>query len=102
MVNFLNLLDEFLSWKMKAIQKEVEAGLGSPHSLLADGVGSLVFQVHIYQAGLKEINDEVIENLKYENYTLHEDEAEQMPLKWYEAQPVVSKKIVVMHLQPRP
>ena len=28
------------------------------------------------------------------------NEAEQMPLKWYEAQPIVSKKIVVMQLQP--
>ena len=56
--------------------------------------------MHIYQAGLNEIDDEAIEKLKYENYTLHEDEAEQLPLKWFEAQPVVSKKIVVMHLQP--
>ena len=56
--------------------------------------------MHIYQAGLKDIDDEAIEKLKYENYTLHEGEVEQMPLKWYEAQPVVSKKIVVMHLQP--
>ena len=56
--------------------------------------------MHIYQAGLKDIDDEAIEKLKYENYTLHENEAEKMPLKWYEAQPVVSKKIVVMHLQP--
>ena len=56
--------------------------------------------MHIYQAGLKEIDDKAVEKLKYENYTLHEDEAEKMPLKWYEAQPVVSKKIVMMHLQP--
>ena len=35
-----------------------------------------------------------------EHYTLHDDdEAQQMPLKWYECQPVMSKKIVVMHLQ---
>ena len=27
MLNFLNLLDEFISWKMKAFEKEVEAGL---------------------------------------------------------------------------
>ena len=33
-------------------------------------------------------------------YTLHDDEDEQMPLKWYECQPVFSKKIVMMHLQP--
>ena len=43
-VNFLNLLDEFLSWKMKAIQKEVEAGLQSRHALLVDGVGRLFFR----------------------------------------------------------
>ena len=62
---------------------------------------ALVSQVHIYQGGLKEISEEAIEKLTYENYTLHEDEADEMPLKWYEAQPVFSKKIVVMHLQPR-
>ena len=100
-VNFLNLLDDFLSWKMKAIQKEVEAGLRSRHLLLAVGCVLLVRQVHFFQSGLKEIDDEAVEKLKYENYTLHEDEAGEMPLKWYEAQPVFSKKIVVMHLQPR-
>ena len=102
MANFLNLLDEFLSWKMKAIQKEVEAGLRLRHSLLVDGGGTFVCQVHIYQAGLKEIDDKAVEKLKYENYTLHEDEAEKMPLKWYECQPIISKKIVVMHVQSRP
>ena len=35
-----------------------------------------------------------------DHYTLHDDEeAEQMPLRWYECQPVMSKKVVVMHLQ---
>ena len=56
--------------------------------------------MHIYQSGLKAIDEESVEKLKYENYTLHEEDAEAMPLKWYEAQPVFSKKIVVMHLQP--
>ena len=40
-VNFLNLLDEFLSWKVKASQKEVEAGFWSWHIMLIDGVGRL-------------------------------------------------------------
>ena len=57
-------------------------------------------QVHIYQAGLIEIDDEAVEKLSYKHYTLHHDKVEKMPLKWYEAQPVISKKIVVMHLQP--
>lgn len=34
----------------------------------------------------------------YDHYTLHAD-IKQMPLKWYECQPVVSNKIVVMHIQ---
>ena len=51
MVNFFNLLDEFLSWKMKAIQKEVEAGLRSPHSLLVDGVGLLFFRCTFTRPG---------------------------------------------------
>ena len=62
-------------------------------------VGFLLFQVHIYQPGLKEIDDEAIDKFRYENYSLHDEAPDVMPLKWYEAQPVVSKKIVVMHLQ---
>ena len=62
-------------------------------------MGLLLFQVHIYQAGLKELDYEAIQKFKYENYPLHDEETDVMPLKWYEAQPVVSKKIVVMHLQ---
>ena len=57
--------------------------------------------MHIYNGGANEVDEEAVEKLTYENYTLH-DEAEAMPLKWYEAQPVFSKRIVVMHLQPRP
>ena len=55
--------------------------------------------MHIYQAGLKDLDYEAIQKFKYENYSLHDEETDVMPLKWYEAQPVVSKKIVVMHLQ---
>ena len=58
-------------------------------------------QVHIYQAGLIEIDDEAVEKLSYKTYILHHDKVEKMPLKWYECQPVMSKKIVVMHVESR-
>ena len=47
------------------------------------------------------IDNEAIEQLTYEQWTLHDDEGEEMPLKWYECQPVMSKKIVVMHVESR-
>jgi hypothetical protein len=75
--NFFLLLDDFFSWKMKAMQKEVE--------------------VHIYQHGGQEISD--VDDLEYEHYTLHEAD-EVLPLKWYECSPVISKRIVMLHLQP--
>ena len=58
--------------------------------------------MHIYQSGLKEVDEEVVEKLTYEHYTIHDDDVQQIPLKWYEAQPIFSKKIVMMHLQLRP
>ena len=65
------------------------------------GGGSLLWQVHLFQGALTEIADEAIEQLAYQHWTLHDDEGEEMPLKWYECQPVISKKIVVMHVQCR-
>ena len=41
--NFFILLDEFLTWKMKAIQKEVEAGLWSRHLFVVVGVAVVCF-----------------------------------------------------------
>ena len=75
--NLLLLLDDFFSWKMKAMQKEVE--------------------VHIYQHGEQELAD--ADDFDYEHYTLHEAD-EVLPLKWYECSPVISKRIVMLHLQP--
>ena len=64
------------------------------------GEGSLfACQVHIFQGGLREVDDEAIGKLTYKHFNLHDEDAE-MPLKWYECQPVVSKKLVVMHVQP--
>ena len=34
----------------------------------------------------------------YKHYRFHDDTHE-MPLKWFECQPVISNKVVVMHLQ---
>ena len=41
--NFINLLDDFFTWKMKAIQKEVEAGLWSRHSFVVVGGAVVCF-----------------------------------------------------------
>ena len=94
----MNLLDEFLIWKVKAIRKEVEAGVRFRGVLRLICSSFYFVQVYIYQNGLKEIEHECVQQLKYEHYTLLSDGAKAMPLKWYEAQPVFSKKIVVMHL----
>ena len=100
--NFIVLLDEFLVWKTKATQKDVQASINSLHVLIMVRRGDRWFwQVHIFQGALKVIDNEAIEQLTYEQWTLHDDEGEEMPLKWYECQPVISKKIVVMHLESR-
>jgi hypothetical protein len=62
---------------MKAMQKEVE--------------------VHIYQHGTQELAG--VDEFDYEHYTLHEAD-EVPPLKWFECSPVISKRIVMLHLQP--
>ena len=77
--NFFFLLDDFFLWKANQMAKEVE--------------------VHVYQHGGQVLGDEAQENFQYEHYTFHEAE-DVPPLKWYECSPVVSKRIVLMHLQP--
>ena len=77
--NFFYLLDDFFVWKVNLMAKEVE--------------------VHVYQHGDQVLSDEAQENFQYEHYTFHEAE-DVPPLKWYECSPVVSKRIVLMHLQP--
>ena len=54
--------------------------------------------VHVYQHGARVIDTEAIDNFVYEHYTFHglEDVA---PLRWFEASPVMSKRIVFMHVQ---
>ena len=65
--NLFLLLDDFFSWKMKAMQKEVE--------------------VHIYQHGKQELAD--TDDFDYEHYTLHEAD-EVLPLKWFECSPFIT------------
>ena len=76
---FFYLLDDFFVWKVNLMAKEVE--------------------VHVYQHGDQVLSDEAQENFQYGHYTFHEAE-DVPPLKWYECSPVVSKRIVLMHLQP--
>ena len=52
MGNFINLLDDFLTRKMKAIQKEVEAGLWSRHLfVVVGGCGRLFLKCISTRAG---------------------------------------------------
>ena len=56
-------------------------------------------EIHVYQHGDQVLGDEAQERIQYEHYTFHDSE-DVPPLKWYECSPVVSKRIVLMHLQP--
>ena len=70
--NFMHLLDDFITFKTKAAQKEVD--------------------VHIYQCGCTEITSHLLkEECTYDRYYLHDD-VEDYPLKYFEAQPIYGKK----------
>ena len=65
-----------------------------------ESISGAARRVHIYQHGAPQIdNDDAVEEFAYQHYTLHGAE-DAPPLKWFECQPVVSKKIVMMHIQP--
>ena len=73
------LFDDFLVWKAKQIDKNV--------------------QVQINQHGEQQITNAFVSDLNYEHYTVLSVSDEELPLKWYECQPVVGKKIVTMTVQ---
>ena len=54
-------------------------------------------EVHIYQHGAQELAD--VDGFDYEHYTLHEAD-EVLPLKWFECSPDITKRIVLLPLQP--
>lgn len=81
--NFFCLLDDFFTFKSKALAKDIEIHV-RPHKSAAAEVTSLL-----------------VESLSYEHLTFHEAAAEaQLPLKIFEAQPVVGKRVVTLFVQP--
>ena len=77
------LLDDFWTFKAKSLAKDIEIHV-RPHKSAAAEVTSLL-----------------VESLSYEHLTFHEAAAEaQLPLKIFEAQLVVGKRVVTMFIQP--
>ena len=78
--NFLFLFDDFMVWKMKQLDKNV--------------------QVQIHQHATQHVDQEFVRSLNYEHYSLLSvDDDSELPLKWYESQPVIGKKLVTMVIQ---
>ena len=78
--NFLFLLDDFFVFKERALARERP------------------FEVHVHPHVCVVIAD-VMEDLQYEHYVFNEP-APALPLGIFDAQPVVGKRIVHLHLQP--
>ena len=67
-------------WKMKSLDKNV--------------------QVQIHQHATQHVDQEFVRSLNYEHYSLLSvDDDSELPLKWYESQPVIGKKLVTMTVQ---
>ncbi len=57
-------------------------------------------EVQIHQHGEAKITNTFASDLNYEHYTvLSVSSDEVLPLRWYECQPVIGKKIVTMVIQ---
>ena len=81
--NFFMLLDDFFTFKSKALAKDIE------------------IHVRPHKSAANEVTSDLVESLSYEHLTFHEASAEaKLPLKMFEAQPVVGKRVVTMFLQP--
>eukprot|EP00973_Karenia_brevis_P061607 8567332-Karenia_brevis.AAC.1 len=76
--NFFFLLDDFFVFKEKALARQRP------------------FEVHVFPHEGEEIE---CEDLQYENYTFNEPNLI-LPLGVFEAQPVTSKRIIEVHVQP--
>ena len=67
-------------WKMKQLDENV--------------------QVQIHQHATQHVDQEFVRSLNYEHYSLLSvDDDSELPLKWYESQPVIGKKLVTMVIQ---
>ena len=81
--NFLMLLDDFFTSKSKTLAKDIE------------------IHVRPHKSAANEVTSDLVESLSYEHLTFHEATAEtKLPLKMFEAQPVVGKRVVTKFLQP--
>ena len=70
--NFFMLLDDFFTFKSKSLAKDIQINV-RPHKSAA-----------------AEMTSDLVESLPYEHLTFHEATAEsKLPLKMFEAQPVV-------------
>ena len=69
--NFFMLLDDFFSFKSKALAKDIEINV-RPHKSAA-----------------AEVTSDLVESLSYEHLTFHPASNNKLPLKMFEAQPVV-------------
>ncbi len=56
-------------------------------------------RVQIHQHGAQYVDDDFVRELNYEHYNLLSMTDDDLPLKWYESQPVIGKKLVSMTLQ---
>ena len=95
--NFFFLFDEFLVWKAKQVDKNVQAFVLYMHLSLY--IMPTARQVQINQHGEQQITNAFATDLNYEHYTVVSVTDEDLPLKWYQCQPVVGKKIVSMVVQ---
>ena len=70
--NFFMLLDDFWNFKSKALAKDIE------------------IHVRPHKSAAAEVTSDLVESLSYEHLAFHEATAEsKLPLKMFEAQPVV-------------
>jgi hypothetical protein len=83
LANFMSLLDQFISFKAHQLAKDVEIHI-HPHSSAEETASE----------------DALSGELEYKHYTFHDAASKGLPLKWCQWQPVVSKKLVSMDIQP--
>ena len=75
--NFFMLLDDFFTFKSKSLAKDIE------------------IHVRPHKSAAAEVTSDLVESLSYEHLTFHEATAESnLPLKMFEAQPVVNPIIL--------
>ena len=77
------LLDDFFTFKSKSLAKDIEIHI-RPH-----------------KSASAEVTSDLVESLSYEHLAFHEATTEsKLPLKMFEAQPVIGKRVVTMFVQP--